>query len=121
MKKFIIILVFSIVGTILFQGFAEKKREVRNNTELYFLPEGKYFKMAVKGFEELAADIYWIKAVLYFGSKAEDRDYPIISSLLKDKKNVDEKTKKEFEKISKKLLLLELRPEKFKIGVNFNQ
>jgi len=77
--------------------------ENRQKTELHFLPGGKYFKKAIPGFEEWAADIYWIKTVLYFGRKARPKDSPLYSSLTTEEPKVDEKYQKDFIRVSQEL------------------
>ena len=42
----IILLMFCITGTLLFQGFADREIQKRDKTYLYYLPESKYFKKA---------------------------------------------------------------------------
>jgi len=99
----IILFMFSVSGMILFQGFTDKARMQRDKTELYYLPRGEYFKKAIPGFEELAADIYWIKTVVYFGSKARPKDSPVFSSFVKDNENRTQDEIREFERVSKEL------------------
>ena len=58
--------------------------EKRESPEsLLYLPSGPYVKTAVLGYDELAADILWIKAILYFGKHAgTDRDFKWLYNML---------------------------------------
>jgi hypothetical protein len=41
--------------------------------ELSYLPNGEYLKMAVLGYQQMAADLIWLKAVQHFGEKHQTR------------------------------------------------
>lgn len=43
-------------------------------TELSYLPKGKYLKVAVLGYRQVAADIIWLKAVQHFGTRDQTVD-----------------------------------------------
>jgi len=51
--------------------------------DLYFTPEPEYVKMMSLGFNELAADIYWIRTVLYFGRRIEVDDHKYFEEILR--------------------------------------
>ncbi len=101
MKKisFIIILLILFIGTYLIQNILDRKLEERQEIELMYLPDGRILKNALRGFESLAADIYWIKGVLYFGRNNFDEVYPfkipeIYSEEKKETKKIDWNKKK---------------------------
>jgi tetratricopeptide (TPR) repeat protein len=50
--------------------------------DLYFVPEPRYVKLLTSGFTAVAADIYWIKTVLYFGKRTNNTDFPMITKQL---------------------------------------
>ena len=41
--------------------------------ELSYLPKGEYLKMAVLGYQQMAADLIWLKAVQHLGEKHQTR------------------------------------------------
>jgi tetratricopeptide (TPR) repeat protein len=75
------ILIFSLIGIIismysLQQRIDRIKLETRKIEDLKYLPSGKFIKPAALGFDELLADLLWIKAVTYFGGHyLTDRQY----------------------------------------------
>ena len=51
--------------------------------ELAYLPSAEYLKPALLGFEHLAADLFWLKCIQYFGKHFEaDRRYPKLYRLV---------------------------------------
>ncbi len=53
------------------------------NTEARFLPSGKFLQGATLSYDELSADLLWIKAIGYFGTHySSDKDYTWLSHLL---------------------------------------
>ena len=51
--------------------------------DLKYLPSGKFLKGAALCYDELAADLLWIKAIAYFGGHAKtDRDYTWLYHLI---------------------------------------
>jgi hypothetical protein len=55
-------------------------------TPVMWLPHGEVVRRAALGFDALAADVYWIRAVVYFGrqrlSTAADKNYDLLYPLL---------------------------------------
>ena len=41
--------------------------------ELSYLPKGEYLKLAVLGYQQMAADLIWLKAVQHFGERHQTR------------------------------------------------
>lgn len=73
--------------TIFFCYYLQKKIEVIapvNQPEtLLYLPSGKYLKPLMLGFDQIAADILWIKAVSYFGGHyLTDKSYQWLYHIL---------------------------------------
>jgi len=53
------------------------------NEKLLYIPSGKYLKVASLGFDQLFADLLWLKTLSYFGTHAlSDRKYPWLPNLL---------------------------------------
>lgn len=51
--------------------------------ELAYLPKAAYLKPALLGFEHLAADLFWLQTIQYFGKHFEaDRRYPKLYRLV---------------------------------------
>ncbi|MDY7032554.1 MAG: hypothetical protein SVY10_11690 [Thermodesulfobacteriota bacterium] len=80
---FTVILIL-FVSVLALQITIDKTPEKRESPEsLLYLPSGPYIKTAVLGYDELAADILWIKAVLYFGKHVRtDRDFKWLYNML---------------------------------------
>ena len=49
----------------------------RYRTDFVYLPEVRFLKPFLLGFEHIVADYYWIETVLYFGEHATDAVQPI--------------------------------------------
>jgi hypothetical protein len=59
--------------------------EYRSTEEILYVENGDLLKKATVGFENLAADIYWLRAVQYFGGKRREVDkknYALLEPLL---------------------------------------
>ncbi len=102
-KNIYLITTFLILclGIYFVQNVLDREIEERTDIEFMYLPDGRVLKKALKGFENLAADIYWIRGVLYFGRNNFDEDYPfqipeIYSKKEREKKEINwgEKKKK---------------------------
>lgn len=39
--------------------------------ELFYLPQGRYLKVAVLGYRQIAADLIWLKAIQHFGERRQ--------------------------------------------------
>jgi tetratricopeptide (TPR) repeat protein len=59
--------------------------EYRATEEILYVDNGDLLKKATVGFESLTADIYWLRAVQYFGGKRREvnnKDYALLAPLL---------------------------------------
>ncbi|MFQ5961856.1 MAG: hypothetical protein ACE5MG_10710 [Candidatus Methylomirabilales bacterium] len=60
---------------------AERLQEV--GEELAYLPAAEYLRPALLGFDHLAADLFWLRTIQYFGEHYEsDRRYPKLYPLV---------------------------------------
>ena len=51
--------------------------------KMLYLPSGKFLKPLCLGFDEVVADLLWMKAVVYFGGHARaDQHYPWLYHIL---------------------------------------
>ena len=73
----LLVLGFGLQGIL--QNVIDEDLSDRQDFEFMVLPDGKLLKFAALGFNSLAADIYWIKTVLYFGDRAVEDDYPFLN------------------------------------------
>jgi tetratricopeptide (TPR) repeat protein len=82
---FAVLLVLFFAGTVLCRSQVEKLRgkEVTLEEVLY-MPSGKSVKRLSLGYSSLLADIYWTRAVQYFGEKSNQRSmrYDLLYPLL---------------------------------------
>jgi len=82
---FAVLLVVLFAGTVLCRSQVEKLRgkEVTLEEVLY-MPSGKSVKRLSLGYSSLLADIYWTRAVQYFGDKSNQRSmqYDLLYPLL---------------------------------------
>ena len=65
------LLVIGIYGVVLFKSSLREMTglyQSKDNTSLY-LPEAKYIRLITFGFERFTADIFWFKAINYFGKE----------------------------------------------------
>lgn len=84
-KSIITIFVILILITSLFfiSFHIDNKYQVPVIENMLYLPSGKFLKGAALGFDEMLADLLWIKAIGYFGSHAvTDQDYSWLSHIL---------------------------------------
>lgn len=57
----------------------------RAQHEALYLPSGKTVRRLVPGFENVAADVYWLRTVQYFGGErafAKDKEYKLLGPLV---------------------------------------
>ncbi len=74
---------FCLVGLFSSSLHIDKKYPPAFIEDLLYLPSGKFLKGAALGFDEMLADLLWIKAIGYFGSHAvTDQDYSWLSHIL---------------------------------------
>lgn len=70
MKPWIIALItipVLLLSAIVLQGkSSEIFTTITTNEDLYFLPSSKWIRVGTAGFNEAAADLIWIKAIVYF-------------------------------------------------------
>ena len=73
-----VLLVVLFAGTVLCRSQVEKLRgkEVTLEEVLY-MPSGKSVKRLSLGYSSLLADIYWTRAVQYFGEKSQSAVHAI--------------------------------------------
>ena len=71
-----LLLILTCFGLYSVQGFLDKEIEKKREIEFHYMPNGKILKSVLKGFSPFAADVYWIKSVLYFGRNGFDENYP---------------------------------------------
>jgi hypothetical protein len=80
---FFVALVFCISGIFFIGSNIDKKYPPIVIEDLLYLPSGKFLKGAALGFDEMLADLLWIKAIGYFGGhSATDQDYTWLSHIL---------------------------------------
>lgn len=86
-KKIVIIssiLILSSVSLYLLQNKIDYFKEQEKDIEgLLYLPTGKFLKVIALGYDELIADVIWVKAVGYFGGHLlTDRQYTWLYHML---------------------------------------
>jgi hypothetical protein len=78
------IIVFLILGLTLHMLHLQVRKTRGQNPfqELLYLPSGKYIKVVVLGFDNLFADILWLRAIQYFGGHfMGDRNYAMLNRI----------------------------------------
>ncbi len=63
----------------------ERFGEYRSTEEILYVENGDLLKKATLGFDNVAADIYWLRAVQYFGGKrlaVDNKNYALLEPLL---------------------------------------
>ncbi|MFQ6013643.1 MAG: tetratricopeptide repeat protein, partial [Thermoplasmata archaeon] len=81
----ITILALATVGFLSVARALDERREGLQEVgeELAYLPSAKYLKPALLGFEHLAADIFWLQTIQYFGGHYQaDRRFPKLYPLV---------------------------------------
>lgn len=80
---FFFVLITCMAGLALTSWTMDKKYPPVVIEDLLYLPSGKFLKGAALGFDEMLADLLWIKALAYFGGHAvTDQDYSWLSHIL---------------------------------------
>lgn len=86
MKKnitFFLVLVSCMAGLFFTSLNIDKKYPPVIIEDMLYLPSGNFLKGAALGFDEMLADLLWIKALAYFGGHAvTDQDYSWLSHIL---------------------------------------
>jgi hypothetical protein len=88
------LLVILLAGSILSRRQVEKQRGAESTLEeVLYLPSGKTIKRLSLGYSGLLANIYWTRAVQYFGSKhiQHSRQYDLLYPLLDITTDLDPK------------------------------
>jgi tetratricopeptide (TPR) repeat protein len=68
------------------------RKALRQTEELTYIPSGKYLKTAVLGYDQIAADFFWLRVVQYIGDKEKEaQGYPLIYQLIDLVTNLDPK------------------------------
>ncbi|HIE64819.1 MAG: hypothetical protein ABGX83_07535 [Nitrospira sp.] len=85
MKRSLLI-VFVVITLFFGQAQLQKKlaqfKPVEQESLLY-LPSGKYLKLLVLGYDQVLADLLWIKTIDYFGDHyVTDKEYPWLHHIL---------------------------------------
>lgn len=75
---------FFALGAVLgFQRLIETDYRRRKIEKLLYLPTGKFIKPAVLGYDDFAADYFWLKTIGYFGGHyMADHKYPWLAHIL---------------------------------------
>ncbi|SRR6266496_624816 len=87
------VLFFSMAGSMILLRLADKSRPVATLEETLFVSSPKVLKRMSLGYEGLLADIYWTRAVQYFGSRhaAGTEHYDLLAPLLNITTTLDPK------------------------------
>ncbi|MFQ5658563.1 MAG: tetratricopeptide repeat protein, partial [Candidatus Methylomirabilales bacterium] len=82
--KGITVLTITVFGFVSLGLTLDDRGEIEEvGEELAYLPSVEYLKPALLGFEHLAADLFWLQTVQYFGSHIQtDRRYPKLYQLV---------------------------------------
>ncbi len=81
-------LAIALAGLILLQALAhlplsQLRAEEALPEEILYVPNGKFLKSVLLGFEPLAADLLWIRTISYFGTHyATDRHYQWLAHMI---------------------------------------
>lgn len=72
-----------LAGAVLLQAAIDSHHPRRRVEKLLYLPSGRFLKPAVLGFDNVAADWLWLRAIGYFGGHyMADRNYPWLAHML---------------------------------------
>jgi len=80
------------IGALLLAVYAVQSRidesfgEYRSTEEILYVDNPRVLKKAMLGYENLAADLYWLRAVQYFGGKRRDvtnKNFDLLEPLLR--------------------------------------
>ena len=82
----------SVVGVLFAAVFAIQSRidrlfgQYRTTEEILYIDNGASMKRVLLGFDNIAADLYWLRTVQYFGGKRleeTNKDYDLLEPLLR--------------------------------------
>ncbi|MGA1825578.1 MAG: tetratricopeptide repeat protein [bacterium] len=89
MKRYLIyslglsLVVLLWTGIYFIQSTIDTSFSYQHIEKMLYVPSGKFLKPLCLGFDELVADILWIKAIGYFGTHVKtDRNYPWLYHIL---------------------------------------
>lgn len=83
MKKTIFILILTVSIFLTQKRVDLHRKGLRQVDELTYIPSGKYLKTAVLGYDQLAADFFWLRVVQHIGDKEKEaQGYPLIYQLI---------------------------------------
>ncbi len=83
MKKVILILILTASIFLTQKRVDLHRKGLRQVDEFTYLPSGKYLKTAALGYDQLAADLFWLRVVQYIGdNEKEAQGYPLIYQLI---------------------------------------
>jgi hypothetical protein len=80
------------IGALLLAVYAVQSRidesfgEYRSTEEILYIDNPRVLKKVMLGYENLAADLYWLRAIQYFGGKrldAANKDFDLLEPLLR--------------------------------------
>lgn len=81
--KIITLQVLAVLGFLFFGVAIDTQGRPPEQEELAYLPPPAYLRPALLGFESLAADLFWIRTIQYFGKHLEtDGRYPRLYQLV---------------------------------------
>jgi tetratricopeptide (TPR) repeat protein len=95
----ILIVVVTQLFTAVFllqRHFDRRFGNYRATEEILYIDNGVALKKALMGFESIAADLYWLRTVQYFGGKrleAENKNFDLLEPLLNITTDLDPKLK----------------------------
>lgn len=85
-KKWVVFLIFIFLASFTFvtsRKIDTLREGLESGGEALYIPPSKYLKFALLGFDQLASDFYWLKAIQYIGDKKiERKKYPQLYPLL---------------------------------------
>lgn len=91
-KIFLIFLFFLLIFVTQYEIKNVDNRQEQKIENLLYLPSGKYLNIVSLGFDQLVADILWLRASTYFGGHLmTDQSYPWLYNMLDTITNLDPK------------------------------
>ncbi len=81
---FPILLIASLLGSVLLAALLDSRGALAKAAEeSFYLPDARYLKPILLGFDGVAADLLWIRTVQYVGSHLEtDKKFPQLAKAL---------------------------------------
>jgi hypothetical protein len=79
----LILLAALFCGVVGVQKLLDRRYDHARIEKILYLPNGKFLKPAVLGFDTVAADYYWLRTIGYFGGHyMADKKYPWMAHIL---------------------------------------